>query len=70
MCFADGDDLFQVMPAVHKLEHAPLVDIKWAEDGVACELVRWAEDGFGLAQEQVETSQVFRCGVGEVFTGE
>jgi hypothetical protein len=33
-------------------------------------LVRWAEESFGFAQEQVETSQVLRCGVGEVFTGE
>jgi hypothetical protein len=70
VCFADGGDLFEVMPAVHKLEHAPLVDIKWTEDGVARELVRWAEEGFGFAHQQVETSEVFRCGMGEAFAGE
>ena len=70
MCFADGDDLFKVMSTVHKLEHAPLVDIKRAEDSVVRELVRWTEEGLGFGQEQVEMGEVFRCGVGEVFAGE
>ena len=66
----NGGDLLEVMPAVHELEHAPLVYIERAEDRVGGELGGAAEEGFGLAEEQVEMGEVFRSGMGEVFAGE
>ena len=48
--FADGGDLFEMVPAVYELEHTPLVDVERAEDGMAGELAEGAEDRLGFNQ--------------------
>ena len=51
---------------MHKLEHAPLVDIEWTEDQVACALAGAAEEGLGFGQELLEMRQMFGGGFDQV----
>ena len=68
--FADGGDLFEVVPAVHELKHAPLVDVEWAEDCVAGELAGGTEENLRFREERVEMGEMFGGGVGKGFAGE
>ena len=65
---ADGGDLFEVVPAVKKLEHTPIVDAEGAEDCVIGTL-GVAEELFGFGAERVETYKVFDGGLGEFVAG-
>jgi hypothetical protein len=67
---ADSTNFFEVMPAVHELEHAPLADIEWTEDRVTGALAGGTKEGLGFGEEQVEMGEVFGGGLGEVFAGE
>jgi len=68
--FADGHNFFEVVPAVHKLEHAPLADIERTENGVSSELVGSTEECFRFSEDQVEMGEVFGGGLDEGFAGE
>ena len=68
MCFAYRGDLFEVVSAVKKLEHAPVVNAEWAQDcviGTTCV----AEEPPGFGAEGIETYQVFADGLGEFAAG-
>lgn len=68
MGVANCADLFEVVSAVKKLEHAPIVDAEGAEDGVTG-TPGVAEERFGFAAECVETYEVFVCGPYEFIAG-
>jgi hypothetical protein len=68
--FADRADLFEVVPAVHELEHTPLIDVERAEDCVACALAGGTEESLSFREERVEMGEVFGGSVGEIFAGE
>jgi hypothetical protein len=67
--FANGGDLFEVVSAVHELEHAPLVDVERAEDSVTGALAGGAEERLGFVEERVEMGEVFGGSMGESFAG-
>ena len=69
MEFSDGCDLFEVVSAVHKLEHAPLVDVERAEDSVTGALARGTEESLGFGEERIEMGEVFGGSVGESLAG-
>jgi hypothetical protein len=59
-----GCDLLEMVPAVNKLEHAPLVDAEWTKDDVAGTSIG-SEESFGLNTEGAETREVLARGLGE-----
>jgi hypothetical protein len=65
----DGEDLFDVMPAVNELKSAPMIDVERAEDRVCGEPGGRAEDVFGFAANMVEAGELFGHGVGESIAG-
>ena len=65
----DGEDLFEVMPGVDKVEPAPLMYGEWSEnlvtDGAAA-----SEDGFCLVREPVETGEILMDSLDECLPGQ
>ena len=49
MRFADGENLFEVMLAVDKLEFSPLIDVEWSQGHVAGKPAGGTEKLFGLS---------------------
>jgi hypothetical protein len=66
--FANCGDLFEVVSAVKKLEHPPILDAEGAEDGVTG-TPGVAEERFGFPAEGVETYEVFVCSPCEFIAG-
>jgi hypothetical protein len=62
--------LFEVVPAVDEMEFAPLANVERAEHGVAGTLAGWAEERFRFGEKEIETSESFGGGFGEVSAGE
>src|SRR5438309_1474004 len=52
------------------MESAPLGDVEWAEDVVGDALGRRTEESLRVVEKQIQASEVFGCGLGEVFAGE
>jgi len=64
--FANGGDLFEVVPAVDELEFTPLVDAEGTENVMAGALT-FVEELFGRGAEAVKAGEVLFGCRGEFF---
>jgi hypothetical protein len=70
VAFADSENLLQVMLAVNELESSPLIYVERPEDCVARKFAFGPEEFFRFGAEQIEVSQMFGGGGGELFAAE